>query len=100
MKRVLLVLVVLAVIGAGVVEWANAAWTEPGPAAARGGETVVLIAPRSRVHDIAQQLEDAHVLNFALAFEFDLRIRQLNDKLKAGEYAIPSRASMADIAGI
>jgi len=100
MRRLFLVLLVLAVIGAGVVEWANAAWTEPGPPPVQGAQTVVLIAPRSRIHDIAQQLQDAHVLNYAPAFEFDLRLRQLGDKLKAGEYAIPSKASMADIAAI
>src|SRR5579872_7514769 len=100
MKRFAVLLLVLAFIGAGVAEWANAAWTEPGPAALQGGETVVLIQPHSRVHDIAGQLQDAHVLNYALAFEFDLRLRRLGDKIKAGEYAIPTKASMADIAAI
>jgi UPF0755 protein len=33
-------------------------------------------------------------------FEFDLRLKGLADKVKAGEYAIPSQASMAQIAGI
>jgi UPF0755 protein len=100
MKRVLLLLLVLGLIGTGVVEWANAAWTEAGPPALKGGETVVLIPPHSRVHDIARRLQDAHVLNYALAFEFDLRLHRLADKIKAGEYAVPSKASMADIAAI
>lgn len=100
MKRFFLILLALGIIGAGVVEWANAAWTIPGPPAMQGSQTIVLIAPRSRVHAIAQQLQDAHVLNYALVFEFDLRIRQLGDKIKAGEYAIPAQSSMADIAAI
>jgi UPF0755 protein len=100
MRRFLLVLLVLAIIGAGVVEWANAAWPEKGPPASSGTQTVVLIKPHTRLHDIAQQLEDAHLLNYALVFEFDLRMRGLADKVKAGEYAIPGGASMADIAAI
>ena len=100
MGRFLALLVVLGVIGAGVLEWANAAWQQPGPAAPSGSQTVVLIAPHTRLTDITQQLQDAHVLNYALAFEFDLRLRQLGNKLKAGEYAIPSRTSMAGIAAI
>src|SRR5581483_1157379 len=38
--------------------------------------------------------------NHAVIFEFDLRLKGLADKVKAGEYAIPSRASMAQIASI
>ena len=33
-------------------------------------------------------------------FELDLHLHRLNDKVKAGEYAIPAHASMADIAAI
>ena len=100
MGRFLALLLVLGVIGAGVVEWANAAWSQPGPAAPAGGQTVVLIVPHTRLTDIARQLQDAHVLNYALLFAFELRTHQLNDKIKAGEYAIPSQAAMADIAAI
>ena len=100
MKRFLLILVILAVIGAGVVEWANAAWDAPGLPAANGKETVVLIAPRSRTHDIVQLLERHGALKFGLLFEMDIRLRGLADKIKAGEYAIPSEASMKTIAKI
>ena len=100
MGRFLAVLIVLGIIGAGVAEWANAAWNAQGPPAQKGSQTVVLIKPHTPTHAIAQQLQDAGVLNYALVFEFDLRVRGLNNKLKAGEYAIPSSATMADIAGI
>ena len=100
MRLFLSILVVLAVMAAGMVEWAAAAWNEPGPAARSGTQTVVLIAPHTKVHDIAQQLQDAHVLNYELVFELDLHLHQMNDKVKAGEYAILSRATLAGIAAI
>ncbi|HMH63957.1 MAG TPA: endolytic transglycosylase MltG [Rhizomicrobium sp.] len=98
--RFLFVLVIVAVIGAGVVEWANAAWDAPGLPAASGKETVVLIPPHSRTHDIAMMLERKGVMKFGLLFELDLRLRGLSNKIKAGEYALPSEASMAAIAKI
>jgi UPF0755 protein len=100
MRFSLAILVMLAVIAAGIVEWANAAWTQAGPVAPSGNQTVVLIAPHTKVHDITRQLQDAQVLNYALVFELDLHLRHMNDKVKAGEYAIPSKASLADIAAI
>ena len=100
MRFFLVIILVLGVIAAGAVEWADGAWNEPGPKALSGNQSVVLIAPHTKLHDIAQQLQDAHVLNYALAFELDLHLHQLNDKVKAGEYAIPSQASLADIAAI
>jgi UPF0755 protein len=98
--RLLFVLIILAVIGAGVVEWANSAWDAPGLPARSGKETVVLIPPHSRTHDVAQMLERQGVMKFAPVFEVDLRLRGLTGKLKAGEYAISSEASMAAVAKI
>jgi len=98
--RFLFVLVILVVIGAGAVEWANAAWNVPGLPAPSGKETVILIPPHSRTHGIAQMLEHKGVLKYGLVFELDLRLRGLADKIKAGEYDIPSQASMGAIAGI
>src|SRR4051812_22026725 len=100
MRRLLALLIVLGIIGAGVGFWAGSVWDQPGPATTNGHETVVLIKPRTPVHAIARQLQDAQVIGSALVFEFDLRLRRLSDKLKAGEYAIPSGASMAAIAAI
>ena len=100
MRALLILLAVLAIIAAGAVEWAAAAWNEPGPAALSGNQTVTLIEPRTKLPAIAQKLQDSHLLNYALVFEFDVYFHRLNDRLKAGEYAVPSRASMADIAAI
>ena len=98
--RFLLVLIVLVVIGAGAVEWANAAWDIAGPAAPSGNQTVILIPAHSRTHDVSQMLEDKGVVKHALLFEFDVRLKGTAGQLKAGEYAIPSGASMGAIATI
>ena len=98
--RFLLVFIALAVIVAGVIGWANAAWDAAGPPALSGKETVVLIPAHSRTHDVAQLLQDKGVVEHALLFEFDARLKGYASQLKAGEYAIPSRAPMAMIASI
>lgn len=100
MRRLLILLVLLGIVAAGVFEWANAAWTEPGPPTRDGQPRVVLIPLHTRAHRVAQMLQDEGALNYAYVFEFDLRWRRLAERVKAGEYALPSRASMADIAAI
>ena len=100
MKRFVVILILLAVIAAGVVEWGMAAWDGPGLPAADGKQTTILIAPGSRTHAVAQMLEREGVTKSGLMFELNLRARRLADKIKAGEYAIPSGASMAAVAGI
>jgi UPF0755 protein len=98
--RFWLVLIVLAVIVAGAVEWANAGWDAPGPAAVSGNQTVILIPAHSRTHDVARLLKDKGVVKYALLFEFDARLKGYASQLKAGEYAVPSTASMGAIASI
>ena len=98
--RFLLVLVALGVIAAGIVEWAFSAWDAPGPVARAGNQTVILIPPRSRTHDIAQTLEGAGLVKYGLLFEAAAHLKGVSSRFKAGEYAIPSTASMATIAGI
>jgi UPF0755 protein len=97
MKRVLLLLLALLVIGAGAAQWYFHAWTAPGPAAT---EKVVMVAPGSGLSRISQQLEEAGAISWKLLFEIELRLRDQAGQLKAGEYAIPAHASMADIAAI
>jgi UPF0755 protein len=100
MKRALPIAALLAVIVAGAVQWAVAAWDAPGPAARNGSQTVVLIAPGTSLHQSAQQLGAAGVMRYPLLFEAGLRLTRQAALVKAGEYAIPSRASMKTIAAI
>ena len=100
MRRFLFILIALAAIVAGAVEWALSVWDAPGPVARAGNQTVVLIPSRSRTHDVARLLQDAGVVKYALPFEVDVRLKGYAGQLKAGEYAIPSAASIGTIASI
>jgi UPF0755 protein len=100
MSRFLIALVLIAIVVAGAFEWESANFAAPGPAAPRGNETVVLIASGIGLQGISDTLADAHVVNTGELFQLGVRLRRATAKLKAGEYAIPSRASMLDIMGI
>jgi UPF0755 protein len=85
------------VIVVGLFEWANEAWMQPGPAKQA---SVVLIQPHGRTHDIAKQIEGTGAIANALLFEAEIRLHGAASKVKAGEYALPPFASMAEIARI
>lgn len=97
MKRLFVLLLVLGAIGAGLFGWVQFTWTQAGSSAS---ETVILIPPRTRAHDVGVMLQEKGAVPHWLLFEFGLRSRKLADKIKAGEYALPPHASMASIAGI
>jgi UPF0755 protein len=100
MKKFVALAIVLVVLTAGVVEWVYASFAAPGPAAAHGRETVVLVKSGTRLHGIAQTLADAGVVLKPDLFRIGVRLHGETSALKAGEYAIPSHASMADIMNI
>ncbi len=97
MNRIIAILIAVAVIVAGAFEWEAANFHAPGPAAK---ETVILIEPRSGVSAISHRLEDAHVIKHAYLFWIGVRLRGEAAALKAGEYAIPPKASLKAIADI
>lgn len=96
MKNFFLVLVILAIIAAGVVEWGYAAFNAPGPAAKDGKETIVVINPGGS-RSIAESLKTAGVIVRPEVFAIGSRVFGHGGALKAGEYAIPSGASMRTI---
>ena len=97
MFRFLIFLVVLGVIVVGVFEWANEAWMQPGPAQKA---SVALIAPGSRARDVTRQIQNMGAVSHALLFEAELHLHGMASRVKAGEYALPAFASMAEIAKI
>jgi peptidoglycan lytic transglycosylase G len=97
MLRFAVFLVLAVIVCAGLFIWERANFAAPGPAAQ---QTVVLIAPGDGVAAISQKLADAQVIRNALLFEWGVRLRGEASQLKAGEYAIPAHASLAEVAAI
>ncbi|HUJ47122.1 MAG TPA: endolytic transglycosylase MltG [Rhizomicrobium sp.] len=100
MRKLLLFLVVVALLGAGAFYAEQWNFLRPGPAAQHGQATVVLISPGDHSATIAEKLQKAGVVENADLFRLGVRVRREQSALKAGEFAIPSHASMADIMGI
>jgi UPF0755 protein len=97
MRRFLILLILLGVIGAVGMELAKEWWLKPGPLSA---PAVALIPPKTSTHDIAAKLAAAGVVTSASLYEGEIRLRGEAAKIKAGEYAIPAHASMADATAI
>lgn len=101
MFRFLFVLIVLALFLGGVLVWEHWNFVSPGPAALAGRSgTVVEIAPGEKLASISARLQSAGVITSALLFEVGVRLRREGGLVKAGEYALPSRVSMDDLAAI
>jgi UPF0755 protein len=94
MIRVLAILIALGLIVAGAFEWEHANYYAPGPARK---DTTVIVKPGTGLRGISDQLAGAGVVNNADIFFWGVRLRRTNEKLKAGEYAIPAYASESDI---
>lgn len=90
-------LLVLIIIFAGIAEWGWSAYVAPGPAARNGQATSVIIPAGKGVKGISHALTAAKVLRHPRVFEVAARLSSAGKALKAGEYAIPSHASIRDI---
>ncbi len=81
-------------IAASVVFWAQASFWAPGPAA----ESVRVLVPQgASVRSIAADFEAAGAISNATLFVAAARVTGVAASLKAGEYEVPARASMADV---
>jgi UPF0755 protein len=100
MARLFATLAIVAMLLGGAWIWEGWHFSSPGPWARHGSETLVEIAPRERLWTIAQSLGNAGVVDSAPLFAAGVRLRGESNLLRAGEYAIPSRASMEDVAAI
>jgi UPF0755 protein len=101
MKRFLAFLIALAVIVGGAFLWERMNFDAAGPrAAGEAPETVVMVKPGVGLRGISQALAQSGVVESPDLFLWGVRLRGTGALLKAGEYAIPSRASMHDIMDI
>lgn len=97
--RAVLMLVVLAgLIGGGGVWYLLHEFDAPGPAAADGQpETIVSLPMGTGLNQVAAILEQDGVIRDSLVFRAGVMVNRKAAALKAGEYAIPSRASPSQI---
>ncbi len=85
----------------GVFLWGKVQFGAQGPAAAGGAEeTIVTVEGGMSVSGIGTRLEDRGLISSARLFSIGVRLAGHQNDLKAGEYAIPSRASMTEIMDI
>lgn len=86
MKKILIALLALAVVGVGaglyVLSWIG------GPNGEGGEEVDVTIAEGSSVNQIAETLEESKVVDSALAFRLFLRREGIGPELRAGDYQL------------
>ncbi|MGD0866906.1 MAG: endolytic transglycosylase MltG [Rhizomicrobium sp.] len=101
MFRFIVVVALLAGLVWGAFQLERMHFDAPGPTAANGAtETIVLVQPGEGLAAISQELAQADAIDNAILFQIGVRLRGKSGALKAGEYAILSRASMADIMAI
>ncbi|MEM6850470.1 MAG: endolytic transglycosylase MltG [Pseudomonadota bacterium] len=94
-------LVLLILVGAaGAFRIGQARYNADGPAAAEGVQTLFLLERGDSVRRIAARLEEEEIISSAPIFVAGARLSGAQRALKAGEYVIPSGASMADIVAI
>ena len=86
----------LAVVALPLIALVWAAWlvAGPGPRSPDGRATDVVLETGARLPAIAARLARAHVIGSALAFVAAAELTRAAPRLQAGEYEIPSGASM------
>ncbi len=98
LRAVFVVVLLAAAVGAFGVWYVLNEFDSPGPTAANGAaETVVMVPMGTGLNQVAAILEREGVVRNALVFRAGVMVNRKAGALKAGEYAIPSRASPADI---
>lgn len=94
---ILSALATAALLGIAVLAWAWAGYTADGPEARQGDETIVVLRSGAGVIEIGSTLAEAGVIRSATAFRVAAQLTGADRGLRAGEYRIESRASLADV---
>lgn len=94
---VLSALATAVLLGVAVLAWAVASYTAAGPEAREGDETIVVLRSGAGVIEIGSTLAEAGVIRSATAFRVAAQLTGADRGLRAGEYRIESRASLADV---
>jgi UPF0755 protein len=86
-----------AILLAVVVLWGVWAYLSPGPAAKHGAATTVILRHGASLPEIASDLEVQGVIRSSSVFLAAAQITGAARRLKAGEYAFPSRATLSQV---
>lgn len=81
----------------GALAWGWSVFYAPGPAARAGDSTIVVLSSGSSVPAIAASLRAAGVIRSTEAFRAAVSLTGADRRLRAGEYEVPSRASLRDV---
>lgn len=96
--RLVLFVLILAAAAAGAGAWyVMSSFEAPGPIASDGKETIVTVPMGTGLNQVAAILEEKGVVYDALVFRLGVVVNRKAAALRAGEYAIPSGASPAQI---
>jgi UPF0755 protein len=87
----------IAVVAALVVGYVVWSYNGPGPKARSGEATTVLLRRGAGLSEIANALENAGVVRSASVFMTAAQVTGAGRELKAGEYRIPGRTSLAGV---
>ncbi len=90
-------LATLAIAVLVVTAWGFWSFNSPGPQARQGAQTSVVLRRGASLPEIAADLEDQGVVRSASIFIAAAELTGGTRRLKAGEYAFPSRASLGQI---
>jgi peptidoglycan lytic transglycosylase G len=97
-RRVWLLLVVLILIIVVGAFWARRVYTADLQAVSNSPKTeIVTIQSGSTVKQIGDQLESAHLIRSAWAFDLYIHSKDVNNELQAGTYALAPDQTMSDI---
>ena len=97
MAGVLSAAATLFLLGVAALAWAWAVYTADGPEARQGDETIVVLPSGAGVSRIAGILDAAGVIRSETLFKVAVQLTGRDRGLRAGEYAIASGASMAEV---
>jgi len=88
-------------VASGLFYYGKTQFEAPGPNLANGQtETVYRLERGKGVSQISAELESMGLIENGFIFQLGVRLSEADSKLKAGEYAIPAAASMAEIMDI
>lgn len=94
LRRIALAVIAVLVIAPVWLAWS---YLGPGPSAKQGAATTVMLDKGAGVAQIARRLREDGVIRSPLLFVSAARLTGAASRLKAGEYEIPSRASMTRV---